>query len=52
MNDTVLIVDDDEMVALGLQSLLGMEDIDAKIALEVRDLVAAPVSRNTAKLRV
>jgi RNA polymerase sigma factor (sigma-70 family) len=34
MNDTVLIVDDDEMVALGLQSLLGMEDIDAEIALD------------------
>jgi RNA polymerase sigma factor (sigma-70 family) len=34
MNEAVLIIDDDEMVAVGLQSLLMMEDIDAQIALD------------------
>jgi RNA polymerase sigma factor (sigma-70 family) len=34
MKDTVLIIDDEELVALGLQSMLDIEDIDAVIALD------------------
>lgn len=34
MNENVLVIDDDEMVALGLQALLQMEDITAEIALD------------------